>query len=1249
MKHIFVLILLSVFLIIYFDNHLFIFGQDQSFNENPSKIILTDSNLQAEIITSGLDFPTSMAFLGSTDFIVLEKNTGMVKRVIDGNIISEPLLQIDVSKKDERGLLGVAVSEIKQNNKEDENNTNDNDITHNVFLSYVSCESKGSNCENKVTKYQLDNKNNELVNPQILLSIPSFPDPAHVGGIITIGPDNNLYVTVGDFHNTVPKELYKTQAQNFEDGELPDGRAGILRITQDGEPVGKEGILGNEYPLNLYYAYGIRNSFGLDFDPLTGLLWDTENGPKYGDEINLVEPGFNSGSTKIFGIWEVDKEGNKQEENQKKDKDDRNSYQIQIDENNDKNPKNLFYFDGRGHYSSPEFIWDKPYAPTALVFLNSTKYGTEYENDMFVATADAGRLLHFDLSEDRRELILTGDLSDKIAKDKSEFSSIEFGRGFNLITDLKVNPFDGYLYGVAPFGQSESSKSKEPGRGIVYKIIPKNSTSKPVTYSTQDIMMDKKLFYIHTCNQKNDNKLLTYTYEPFLSVNGTDYIDISHNKTLSLEEFTIFLWFKTDQFDFSEPAHLVNKGGMNSDEKGENMNYGVWISEGGEIHGGFESKPGEDFIVQSNKKYNDGKWHFVLLSYDGDLLRLDIDGKEIDRQNTEKVIPDTTGDQPLRIGANALDKDKFFTGNIDEIRIYNKGLTEKEIQEIYKENTFESEDSQILHLNFEVNNKKDKQESIEKKVKVTANTKKQILNRTLSDFNTTNITTVKPESSEKDLFSSKNNYNMMNEQIKEKQLEKELKELLQSNQPLSPSPIINDDQVDDNNNTYANTTKLHPIETNENNIKNELLSPSISSLLENNKTEENDTIEIYDDVFNVVTAGDFGCSMRAQENIKNMESLDPELFLVLGDLSYKKTPKCWVNMTESFDTNIKIAIGNHEHWEESKGSEELTQSYLDLYDLDNSYYSFDYKNLHVLVLDTQKELSIDLLEGNAISEDNKYYDKYLEIIEENGDTTELFKEMLKKDKKSKNKKGDNKEQLITYLKPEITVDALIKKQSINTNIEELNRKLSNNSIVPEIIVDPKQYEFVVADLKKASKDPSIDWIFVMMHKPMYSTNSKQSSEFIIREKYQPIFDEYGVDLVLQAHNHFYDRTLPIKYNPENITKPMIFDNTNDDDDDDFIDPDGTIFTVVGTGGKSPHRLVNTHEYTASQHLPIAGFLNIEIAGKQLEATYYDIGIKCEESVSEKTGRTIFNLDKCEPRDESDPLEITDKYTIVKES
>ena len=64
----------------------------------------------------------------------------------------------------------------------------------------------------------------------------------------------------------------------------------------------------------MYYAYGIRNSFGIAFDPLTGNLWDTENGPSFGDEINLVEPGFNSGWAKVLGIWNIEEAVNEEGE-----------------------------------------------------------------------------------------------------------------------------------------------------------------------------------------------------------------------------------------------------------------------------------------------------------------------------------------------------------------------------------------------------------------------------------------------------------------------------------------------------------------------------------------------------------------------------------------------------------------------------------------------------------------------------------------------------------------------------------------------------------------------------------------------------------------------------------------------------------------------------------------------------------------------------------------------------------------------
>ena len=129
---------------------------------------------------------------------------------------------------------------------------------------------------------------------------------------------------------------------------------------------------------------------------------------------------------------------------------------------------------------------------------------------------------------------------------------------------------------------------------------------------------------------------------------------------------------------------------------------------------------------------------------------------------------------------------------------------------------------------------------------------------------------------------------------------------------------------------------------------------------------ENQTLDKNNNDFNIIAVADVGCSLRAQENIKNIEKLQPELFLVAGDLSYKKTPDCWFDMTKSLDSKTKIAIGNHDDFEEegTKG-ESLKNSYLNHYNLPQPYYSFDYENVHVLVLDTQLELSIDTLKSTA--------------------------------------------------------------------------------------------------------------------------------------------------------------------------------------------------------------------------------------------------------------------------------------------
>jgi glucose/arabinose dehydrogenase len=418
-------------------------GSELISNNHPN---VSDSNLNVELVFqkdikhkgNTLSPVSTMTFLGTNDILLLDKNNGTVNRIVNGVLLKEPLLDVNVANKRERGMLGIATT-ISSSAGRDEN-----DDTTNVFLYYTRSEkSDGSDvchetyyCEpgtypigNQVYRYEL--KDNRLINPELLLNLPAWPAPSHNGGIIKIGPDNNLYITIGDLVGS-SNESSRTKAQNYNNGKEPDGRAGILRLTQEGMPVFK-GILGHEYPLNLYYAYGIRNSFGIDFDPLTGELWDTENGPDYGDEINLVRPGFNSGWSQIQGIW--------------KPKYDvfRGGDLIAGKEVPDPASHDLVNFDGRGKYSEPEFIWNNTVGPTAIKFLNSDVYGKEYENDLFVGDNNNGYLYHFDLKRDRSGLILKGPLKDKIANSLQELQGVVFGQNFGSITDLDVGP-DGYLY-----------------------------------------------------------------------------------------------------------------------------------------------------------------------------------------------------------------------------------------------------------------------------------------------------------------------------------------------------------------------------------------------------------------------------------------------------------------------------------------------------------------------------------------------------------------------------------------------------------------------------------------------------------------------------------------------------------------------------------------------------------------------------------------------------------------------------------
>jgi aldose sugar dehydrogenase len=431
---------------------------------NSVPFISADSRLVVETVFQGIRFPTSMDFLGPDDILVLEKNEGTVKRIVNGTMLPEPLLDVNVATKAERGMLGLAVSKLK------------NGTTY-VFLFYTEASTKDGDdvsegkqpLGNRLYRYEL--KNNHLINPKLILDLPADPGPYHNGGKMVVGPGRDLYLIIGDLFASENASLTKNRF--IQHPLAKDGTGSILHVPEDAQKTktGLFAISNGYHKKKLYYARGIRNSFGMDFDPVTGKLWDTENGPTFGDEINLIRKGFNSGWPAVQGIWEPVIKGIFNE-----------VVSGDIVSSNHRHHHDLADA-GVTKYSEPEFIWQHPVGPTAIKFLNSSKLGNQYKNDMFVGDFHTGTLYHFNLDKDRTQLSLRSPLDDKLANNAKELGKVTFARGFGGITDMKIGP-DGYLYILSLYEGGNDCRiihkhciyygSGE--RGNIFRVIPAKKT-----------------------------------------------------------------------------------------------------------------------------------------------------------------------------------------------------------------------------------------------------------------------------------------------------------------------------------------------------------------------------------------------------------------------------------------------------------------------------------------------------------------------------------------------------------------------------------------------------------------------------------------------------------------------------------------------------------------------------------------------------------------------------------------------------
>jgi glucose/arabinose dehydrogenase len=452
-------------------------------------------NLAVRTVVTGLNQPTSMAFLGANDILVLEKSTGKVQRVVNG-VIQSTVLDLAVNNFSERGLLGIALHPDFPTNPR-------------VYL-YHTESTTGADTNvrantpllgNVVDSFVWDGSNLTFDRNIIRLRALQEPNPPvepggfgnHDGGVIRFGPDGKLYIFMGDGgRRGRTQNLPCGPTPNCPGPTVPDDQFGgpepddahltgvILRLNDDGaasadNPFFEVGAdIGGAVGANVQkiFSYGHRNSFGMAFDPHPrgiGNLWLQENGDDSFTELNRVEPGQNGGWIQIAGPAERIAEFKAIETSNERDPVTGGLYfglqQVRwpptlIAGTPEEALSRLFVLPG-SHYSDPEFSWRFEVAPAGIGFLNSQALGPQFFGDLFVGAArtflEDGYLFHFNLTGNRRKIGVDDPrLEDRVADnhhkfDITESESLLIGRGFGVCTDIQTGP-NGHLFVVSLSG-----------------------------------------------------------------------------------------------------------------------------------------------------------------------------------------------------------------------------------------------------------------------------------------------------------------------------------------------------------------------------------------------------------------------------------------------------------------------------------------------------------------------------------------------------------------------------------------------------------------------------------------------------------------------------------------------------------------------------------------------------------------------------------------------------------------------------
>ncbi|PYS75038.1 MAG: hypothetical protein DMF73_02160, partial [Acidobacteria bacterium] len=424
---------------------------------------MTDPNLSVKTVVSGLSQPTTMAFVGNNDFLIFEKNTGRVQRVTNGVIQAPPPLDLAVNSGSERGGLGIAL--------------HPNFAFNGYVYLYWTESSTGVDSTNLADVALLGNRvdryiwnGSTLTFDRNLIKLHAFQADAnqslrgnHNGGVLRFGPDGRLYILMGDNGR-------RGYLQNNQFGPVPDDQFGgpepdnnhltgfILRLNDDGSTPTDNPFfnastnLTAEAAANIkkLFAYGVRNGFGLGFDPYSGNLWDQENGDDAFDEMNRVTAGSNNGWVQIMGpVSRVAQYKQIESTYGSGDLQQLRWPPSLISDTPAGALANLYMLPG-AHYNDPEFSWKYAIPAAPLGFVQGRGLGPQFEGDMFVGAARTflagGFLFRFKLTPDRLHFSFSDPrLNDLVADNDDKFDikeseSLLIGHDFGITTDIETAP-----------------------------------------------------------------------------------------------------------------------------------------------------------------------------------------------------------------------------------------------------------------------------------------------------------------------------------------------------------------------------------------------------------------------------------------------------------------------------------------------------------------------------------------------------------------------------------------------------------------------------------------------------------------------------------------------------------------------------------------------------------------------------------------------------------------------------------------